>query len=1046
MKRKAVFICVAWMLGIVAGENGVGGDRVFWMLSACAALCGVLCCALVMQMMDKKQGCVDVKQEYLDAKQRCVDVKQEYLDAKQGCVDVKHEYLDAKQGCVDVKHEYLDAEQRLRKQKCIMMVRQLFILVTVICVSCFYMLHVKNGIANIKQQYFGERVVIIGMVNDRVVSSEFVDTIELKVLQIDGEAVNRFRIQVRYRKMEWSETQQLQYGDIIMVRGIIEQPDGRRNPGAFNLQAHLLQRNIIGIVQTDRIVTSVEEAFAAQIVSAEQMMPAEQAVSGVQVVSAEQMMSAEWVQLRRRNRSWVKQHSLSVRGRIEDFFERLERETMQKESGSLGVDANINDATERGVDVTINDAAETSVVDFLRGMLLGDRTQISRETRDAFSNAGIGHLLAVSGTHVAYVVLLLFWILRRLRIPREWQLIPMAVVLGMFIFITGGAPSVIRAVVMALAPVIAYVLKREYDGISILACAAMLLLVRNPFVLFGVGFQLSFAATLSILLLRKPMENAIHKGYHLLRKHKSMGKVERKITEAISLTLAVQIGTFPIMITYFHRFGWMGLLTNFLVFFLLPVVTMLGYLMIVFGLIVFEAGAIVFQLLYVPARLILEIGNWMGNLRFAVVGMAGMSAVAMVLYYLVVVRLLLGEKEKGKLRLLYGGMGVMILLLLYNGVMVQKSLEIIILDVGQGSGVLISTPDRKHVLLDFGEHAGAMTSVLRYKGIRHLDLMIGTHAHRDHIGAGAELLRRFRVSCLVIPDVEGFRVYVAEDAVSEDACAMPEDAAAMSGNIAAMPEDVVAMSGNTDTMPVNATTISEEDVVAMSGNTVTMPENATAMSEEDAVMPGNTAAMSRNAGAALETNVATTRWGARGNSATMLMRAAKETGTEIVLCHAMDVIEVGNYLRLTVLNPKAGRWDSKGVDMSSSDINNASLVVQLEYKGFRMLFTGDVEKEAEQEMLYQLYAFYLESDIIKIGHHGSRTSSTDAFLEAVSPQIAVISVGRNNMYRHPAAEVIERLQERQILIYRTDESGAVIFRLGRRRMERTYRFSIETMV
>ncbi len=112
-------------------------------------------------------------------------------------------------------------------------------------------------------------------------------------------------------------------------------------------------------------------------------------------------------------------------------------------------------------------------------------------------------------------------------------------------------------------------------------------------------------------------------------------------------------------------------------------------------------------------------------------------------------------------------------------------------------------------------------------------------------------------------------------------------------------------------------------------------------------------------------------------------------------------------------------WPEQSLIKSlSKNTNNASIVGQLVYGQTEFLLTGDIEKEIEQRLLNQ--DWNLTSDILKVPHHGSKTSASYNFLKAVNPQIAVISVGFNNRYKHPHSEVLERLENS--LIYRTDES------------------------
>lgn len=104
--------------------------------------------------------------------------------------------------------------------------------------------------------------------------------------------------------------------------------------------------------------------------------------------------------------------------------------------------------------------------------------------------------------------------------------------------------------------------------------------------------------------------------------------------------------------------------------------------------------------------------------------------------------------------------------------------------------------------------------------------------------------------------------------------------------------------------------------------------------------------------------------------------------------------------------------------------NNASVILLVEHGENRFLFTGDAELEAEEDLLK--YAEMLQADVYKAGHHGSSTSSAESFLDAVNPSGAVISCAKGNEYGHPHEEVLERFEERNIQVYRTDEQGTIV--------------------
>lgn len=117
-----------------------------------------------------------------------------------------------------------------------------------------------------------------------------------------------------------------------------------------------------------------------------------------------------------------------------------------------------------------------------------------------------------------------------------------------------------------------------------------------------------------------------------------------------------------------------------------------------------------------------------------------------------------------------------------------------------------------------------------------------------------------------------------------------------------------------------------------------------------------------------------------------------------------DVINVDKYVELKIIYPESKLY--------FDDINSNSIVAKLTYNNFTMLFTGDIEKEAEGRIL-NIARQELKATILKVAHHGSKTSSTEEFIEAVNPKIALIGVGKNNKFGHPNEEVIERLKEKR---------------------------------
>lgn len=149
-----------------------------------------------------------------------------------------------------------------------------------------------------------------------------------------------------------------------------------------------------------------------------------------------------------------------------------------------------------------------------------------------------------------------------------------------------------------------------------------------------------------------------------------------------------------------------------------------------------------------------------------------------------------------------------------------------------------------------------------------------------------------------------------------------------------------------------------------------------------------------------------------------ILHSAEQSHTTVKTIRHGDTIALDTDCMIDVL------WPPKRIDPSLvKELNNTSLVLRLHDKQQSALFTGDMESIVEEALLRA--GIPLQSDILKVAHHGSKTSSTDAFLRAVHPKIAVISVGKDNTYGHPNADVIRRLTAVGAEVRRTDEEGEV---------------------
>ena len=161
-----------------------------------------------------------------------------------------------------------------------------------------------------------------------------------------------------------------------------------------------------------------------------------------------------------------------------------------------------------------------------------------------------------------------------------------------------------------------------------------------------------------------------------------------------------------------------------------------------------------------------------------------------------------------------------------------------------------------------------------------------------------------------------------------------------------------------------------------------------------------------------------------GDAHARLLRALRERRVPVQSARRGEVLDIGGGARLEVLHPPRPFLTG-----SRSDDNENSVVLRLTYGKSRFLFTGDAGDAAEADLLRATAGRSrergLSADVLKVGHHGSRFSTSEPFLRAVAPSIAVISAGRSNGFGHPAPEVLERLERRGARVFRTDQHGAI---------------------
>lgn len=158
---------------------------------------------------------------------------------------------------------------------------------------------------------------------------------------------------------------------------------------------------------------------------------------------------------------------------------------------------------------------------------------------------------------------------------------------------------------------------------------------------------------------------------------------------------------------------------------------------------------------------------------------------------------------------------------------------------------------------------------------------------------------------------------------------------------------------------------------------------------------------------------------------TEILSIAKKKNIKLIYVKAGDEINIDG-MKLKILHPQKEQ-------ILENAMNNNSVVFRLEYKDFSMLFTGDIEKIAEEEIVDTYNnTNILDVDVLKVAHHGSKSSSIEEIIERVTPKVSIIGVGADNKYGHPNKDVLARLQNYGSRVFRTDENGEISIIVNRK--------------
>ncbi len=418
----------------------------------------------------------------------------------------------------------------------------------------------------------------------------------------------------------------------------------------------------------------------------------------------------------------------------------------------------------------------------LQGILLGVESGIPKDLQDSFSATGTSHIVAISGFNVSIIAGLFAAVANRLFGARRGAVIAILAVAAYTLLVGAGA-SVVRAALMGSLALVAQRIGRRAVGLNTLAAAVIVMTLINPLSLRDVGFQLSAAATLGLVLYAEPFEAAFKNLAAHITTAENAARLSASVGEFFLLTLAAQITTLPLIAYYFKRLSLISLVANLLILPAQPAVMVTGGLALIAGLIWLPAGRIVAWVAWPFTAYTIAFVELLAKVPGASIGLGEVAPAVVIGCYALLFGLtwlfsrppdrrpawLLALRSVGWGQLASRWLPTSGLAALVVGTTVVWSwyfslperdgrMRITVLDVGQGDAVLIQTPSGATVLIDGGPSGGALARALARQlplFTTRFDLLVIAAPRDENIGGLPEALARYTVSRAVVTGLPG---------------------------------------------------------------------------------------------------------------------------------------------------------------------------------------------------------------------------------------------------------------------------------------------------
>ncbi len=416
----------------------------------------------------------------------------------------------------------------------------------------------------------------------------------------------------------------------------------------------------------------------------------------------------------------------------------------------------------------------------LAGILLGVDNNIPEQVMQAFRDSGTAHIIAISGFNMTIVAGLFAALFGRLLGRRKGALASL-IAITLYTLLVGAGPPVVRAAIMAGLSVFAAQVGRRGNGLNTLAIVAALMVFFDPNSLWDVGFQLSFMATLGLVLYAGPLMDAFVRLAERLISNERARQFSKPVGEYFLFTLAALIPMLPVTVVYFHRLPLFSLLANPLILPAQPAVMILGGLAMLSGMVFQPVGQAAAYLAWPFVAYTIRMAEFWAQFQGAILTFGDVKGLAIVLFYALLFLLTFGlpawmarartahnlgapEAAPGEGRLatvkawliraavpllsigLAGLAIVTVLIWRAAATAPDGRLHLTVLDVGNGDALLIQTPTGRYLLVDGGGSATVLSDALGRRlplGLRSLDLLIVAGIENEQLEALPRTLERY---------------------------------------------------------------------------------------------------------------------------------------------------------------------------------------------------------------------------------------------------------------------------------------------------------------